>query len=77
MTPGPVPPRVRALLDYLITEHRLKNYAALAQEMGETSATISRLLRAGQRLTAKQILHIHEYFGMNVQEIRERSGQYD
>lgn len=77
MTSGPVPPSVRALLDYLITEHRLKNYAALAREMGETSATISRLLRAGQRLTAKQILFIHEFYGMNVQEIRERSGQYD
>ncbi|TYQ19881.1 UNVERIFIED_ORG: hypothetical protein JN05_01249 [Zoogloea ramigera] len=77
MTPGPVPPSVRALLEYLITEHRLKNYAELAREMEETSSTISRLLRRGQRLSAKQILRIHEYYGMGVQEIRERSGQID
>ncbi|KQQ40435.1 hypothetical protein ASF61_06690 [Duganella sp. Leaf126] len=76
MTAGPVPPSVRELLDYLITEHRLKNYAELAREMGETGATISRLVSGRQRLSAKQILFIHEYFGMGVQEIRERSGQY-
>lgn len=77
MTPGPVPPSVKTLLDYLVKQKDLKNYAALAREMGEHSSVVSNLVRGKRRLSAQQILFIHEYYGMAVQEIRERSGQLD
>jgi plasmid maintenance system antidote protein VapI len=77
MTSGPVPSSVRELLDYLIKQNDLKNYTALAVEMGEDRGVISCLVRGKRRLSAKHILFIHEYYGMAVQEIRERSGQYD
>jgi plasmid maintenance system antidote protein VapI len=77
MTPGVPPPSVKALIDHLVKQNDLKNYAALAREMEEHSSVLSNLVRGKRRLSAQQILFIHEYYGMAVQEIRERSGQYD
>ena len=68
---------VRALLDYLIVEFRLRNPSHLALEMKVTTSTMSKLMNAKQPLAVHHILHIHEYFGVPVWEIRERSGQYD
>ena len=77
MTPGIAPPSVKALFDYLIKENSLKNYAALGREIKEPSCTVSKLVRGKRQLSAAQILYIHEYYGMAVHEIRERSGQHD
>lgn len=76
MTPKPAP-SIRRLLDHLITEFALLNRAHLATELNVTKNTIDKLYQNRQRLSSKQILHIHEYFGVSVQEIRERSGQRD
>ena len=76
MTPLEPVPSLRALLDYLIAQFELHGRAELAAEMGVTRNVIEKMYQGAQLLSPKQILHIHEWFGVPVQEIRERSGQH-
>lgn len=69
------PGTVGALLEYLEFEYRIRGRKELAAELNITEATIGKLYRSEQPLSAKLILHIHEYFGVEVWKIRELSGQ--
>ena len=70
-------PSVAALCAFLIAEFNLVNKSHLAREMNLTTSTLGKLLAGAKPLSANQILRIHEWFGVPVAEIRERSGQFD
>ena len=77
MTLPVLPKTVGALLEHLRFEFRISTRAGLAAELRITMPTLGRLYRGEQPLSAEMILHIHEYLGVPVREIRERSGQFD
>ena len=69
-------PSVAALFDFLMIEFSIISRADLADEMDISRSTFDNLLNGWKPLSGNQILHIHEYFGVAVWEIRERSGQH-
>lgn len=77
MTRAEEKPSVAALFEYLMKEFHIRNRAQLSCELEMDGSTMSRLGNGRQALSPKQILHIHEYFGVAVWKIRELSGQYD
>jgi plasmid maintenance system antidote protein VapI len=76
VTAAPEPGSVAKLLDFLITEHDLKNDAALAREMKVAPPVISKLRKGSLQLGPTYILHIHEHFGIAVGEIRDRAAMH-
>lgn len=66
-----------ALFEFLMLEHRIRCRTELAAELNVAMPTLGRIYRSEQPLSAKLILHIHEWFGMEVWKIRELSGQHD
>lgn len=68
---------VRRLFEFLLTDHSMRTYTDLAVEMDISRSTVSNLAQGKTRLSAKQILFIHEHFGVEIWKIRELSGQYD
>lgn len=72
----PVEPETpAALFEFLMLEYRIRSRIELAAELSVALPTLGRIYRNEQPLSAKLILHIHEYFGMAVWKIRELSGQ--
>lgn len=72
----PVEPETpAALFEFLMLEYRIRNRAGLAKEMKISPTTLRKIFVGIKPLSATNILHIHEYFGVAVWKIRELSGQ--
>jgi transcriptional regulator with XRE-family HTH domain len=64
------------LLNYLITQFKLKNDAALAREMKISAPIISKLRNGHSNLTAVLLVAIHEQFDISIRDLRFLAGDF-
>ena len=65
-----VPIPKHALLDYLIEAYKLKNNRALAQHLGVTQASLSKIRYGVNKVTGDFILNVYDKTDMSIEEIR-------
>ena len=66
-----VPVPKNKLFDYLIDHLKLKNNRALAQHLGVTQSTLSKIRYGTNRISAELILLVYDKTDLSIEDIRE------
>jgi len=60
----------KKLIDDLMHEHRIKNYAELSRKLGVAPPVISKTISGDLVIGSNMLLRLHEHLGANVAEMR-------